>query len=89
MQRTSHAIIITGAMIVFFMHKRLNLMAILDNWLMPPFILMTLRTVPCLTLFDYLNSTALPPEVTHFLVASPVSLRSAVLPAFRALRRLL
>ena len=49
MQRTSHAIIITGAMIVFFMHKRLNLMAILDNWLMPPFILMTLRTVPRLT----------------------------------------
>ena len=52
MQRTSHAIIITGAMIVFFMHKRLNLMAILDNWLMPPFILMTLRTVPCLTQFE-------------------------------------
>ena len=57
MQRTSHAIIITGAMIVFFMHKRLNLMAILDNWLMPPFILMTLGTVLCLTFLYSLKRT--------------------------------
>ena len=57
MQRTSHAKIITRAMKVFFMHKRLNLMTILDNWLMPPFILMTLGTLLCLGVFLHSGST--------------------------------